>query len=231
MRTPAFVKRAGSTAVGTYAAYVLYGLRHPEMLTPGTTAQQAEERLPGDELVEHPDWCTTFATTIAATPDEVWPWIVQLGYGRAGWYTWYPLDNGGVASADRVVPELQELEPGDVIPDGPRAAEGFGVWRVHGLDRPHAMILLSRRNPFTGREIEPGDTSHEPYMDCSWAFVLDPVGPRETELLVRVRVGLRRMDHKKLLARLSRLLFGLGDNVMERSMLEGIKTRAERRPS
>lgn len=128
------LRRASQTALGTYAAYILHGLRHPALLLPGVTAPERAAPLPGDELVPDPSWVTDFAVDIEAAPGEVWPWLVQIGYGRAGWYTWFPLDNNGLPSADDIIAELQTLAVGDVIPDGPRAAEGYGKWFVRRLD-------------------------------------------------------------------------------------------------
>jgi hypothetical protein len=224
------LKRAGTSAPGIYAAYLAHGVRHPSLLRPSASALERAEPLPGDELVERPDWVTDFAVDVAAPAAEVWPWIVQLGYGRAGWYTWFPLDNGGIPSADAIVPALQGLAVGDAIPDGPRAAEGFGVWRVHAIDRPRALVLRSRRNLVTGHEVEPGGEGREPFVDCSWVFALAEPSPGHTRLRVRVRarfLGPRRWTRP--VARAARILFGLGDSVMENSMLAGIRARAERR--
>jgi hypothetical protein len=156
-----------------------------------------------------------------------------MGYGRAGWYTWFPLDNGGVPSAEAIVPALQQLAIGDVFPDGARAAEGFGIWRVRLLDPQRALVLHSRRNPVTGREL-PNEkataSGRASAIDCSWAFVLVSTGPA-TRLHVRVRARLEGRLASAPVAAATRLFFGLGDNVMENSMLEGIRARAERTTS
>ncbi|MGZ3451168.1 MAG: hypothetical protein ACXWUG_28845 [Polyangiales bacterium] len=219
--------RIATSALGTYVAYVLHGLAHPSLLRANGTERDAERPLPGDELVSDPHWCTTFATTIYAHADDVWPWIVQLGYGRAGWYTWYRFDNGGVPSADAIVPELQDLRVGGVVPDGPRAAEGFGMWSVHQMVPAKTLVLVSRRNPFDGREITDGEKGI--YIDSSWVFALEEPRPGITRLLVRVRARIENARHGRLLARAVRLIFGVGDTVMERSLLDGIKERVERR--
>ena len=146
------VHRFRHSALGTCAAYIAHGLRHPTLLRSHATRDDRAARLFGDELVDDPDWVTDFATDIDAAPADVWPWLVQMGYGRAGYYAWYRYDNGGVASADMIVPELQELAVGDTIPDGPRAREGFGVWRVVELVPRRALVLHSRRHPWTGEE-------------------------------------------------------------------------------
>ena len=179
MSTPA------STTVLKYSL-VRCGDSEPATVTPASRISfRRAATLPGDELVPSPSWVTDFAIDIDAAPAEVWPWLVQLGYGRAGWYTWYPLDNGGVASADRIVPALQQLAVGDLIPDGPRASVGFGVWRVHELVPERALVLWSRRDPLDGRERGDGGG-----IAISWAFVLTELEGGE-----RLRVGGDRRTH------------------------------------
>jgi hypothetical protein len=222
-------RRAGLSAVGTYAAYLVHGLRHPGLLRPTVTAEERADRLPGDDIVRDPDWVTNFGIDIAVPPGRVFPWIVQIGYGRAGWYTWFPLDNGGVPSAETIVPALQALVVGDAIPDGPRAAEGFGVWRVRALEAPRSLVLHSRRNPFNGREVPAGEDGSA-FIDVTWVFALAQTS-HGTRLRVRVRAKLAGGMWVAPAAHAARLLFGLGDNVMENSMLEGIRERSERQAS
>lgn len=220
------LRRGALTAPGTYGAYLLYGLRHPALLRSTVTAAERDEALAGDHLVERPDWVTNFGIDIAAPPAQVWPWIVQLGYGRAGWYTWFPLDNGGVPSADAIIPALQTTAVGEVIPDGPRAAEGFGIWRVQALEPARSLVLYSRREPVSGREVTPGEIASSPFIECSWVFAL--LEPQQGRTRLRVRVRARFHARIKIWAHAARLLFGLGDNVMENTMLAGIRLRAER---
>lgn len=222
------VKRVATSALGTYVAYLAYGVTHPSMLRRAGPFD-AYKPLAGDAIVANPQWQTTFTRIIEAPPEDVWPWLVQMGWGRAGYYTWYPWDNGGVPSADRIVPELQDLAIGGVIPDGPRSREGFGVWRVHTLERPWTMVLVSKRNLITGREIEDGDGSNESFIDCSWAFVLEPLTGNRTKLVIRVRAAFERLHGAAFMSRVARLVFGVGDAVMEQSLLDGIKERAEAR--
>ena len=80
----------------------------------GATDAEVRRAMPGDDLL--PDAAsTTRAIAIAAPPEQVWPWLVQLGYGRAGWYSYDWIDNDGRPSADRILPELQQLRVGDRI--------------------------------------------------------------------------------------------------------------------
>ena len=86
--------------------------------------------MPGDDVVPRAQFNATRAMSIGAPPERVWPWIVQLGYGRAGFYTYDLLDNAGVPSADRIVDEYQNLKVGDLVPmfhRDPRTGD-----RIHG---------------------------------------------------------------------------------------------------
>jgi hypothetical protein len=225
LATPDFMQRLRHSAFGSYAAYVAHGLRHPVLLRSQATDKERTTSLDGDELVRDPNWIANFTTEIHASVAEVWPWLVQMGYGRAGYYAWNRYDNGGVASADMIVPELQDLRVGDVIPDGPDADLGFGIWRVVTLDAERSLVLHSRRHPWNGRELAGDDW--EPFIDCSWAFVLTPLAADRTRLHVRVRAALHAGTTSRVLAKLARMFLGLGDCVMENTMLDGIRVRAE----
>jgi proline iminopeptidase len=223
--TSSFVDRIRHSAFGTYAAYLAHGLRHPALLRSQTADSLRDEVLAGDSLVRAPDWVTDFTTEIDADTADVWPWLVQMGYGRGGFYGWYRYDNGGVASADMIVRELQHLHVGDVIPDGPAAADGFGVWRVVDLEPERSLVLFSRRHPWTGLEIVAGGP--EPFVECSWVFVLTPLAAGRSRLHVRVRATYHASTSSRWLAKVARVFLGLGDSVMENTMLLGIRSRAE----
>jgi hypothetical protein len=94
----------------------------------GATDDEVRRPMPGDEIVERPTFNATRAVTVKAPPSMIWPWIVQIGFGRAGWYTYDLLDNFGRPSARRIVPEFQQIRVGDVIPiyQGRGAPRGSG---------------------------------------------------------------------------------------------------------
>jgi len=129
-------------------------------------ADEAVRALPGDELVAEPKLRWQHAITIRARPADVWPWLVQMGCGRAGWYSYDGLDNGGVPSADRIVPELQQVQVGDIFPIRPQDEETFVVRLVE----PERAVVI-------------GDAAG----GMSWAFVLEPVDEKTTRLITRVR--------------------------------------------
>jgi hypothetical protein len=95
--------------------------------------------MPGDEILEAPELNATRAVTVRAPPEKIWPWIVQMGDGRAGFYAYDWFDNSGRPSATRIIPELQELEAGDSIP----LVEGRVYERVHSVDRLRSTVWIS----------------------------------------------------------------------------------------
>lgn len=123
-------RRAYLWAAAAVAAEVLgYLAWRPRMLRWGATKQEAAEPLPGDEITPHPRVRSTRAITIDAPPEEVWPWIVQMGIDRAGFYShdWVERLSGaryveGRHSATRIHPELQDLKVGDLVPYGAGAS-------------------------------------------------------------------------------------------------------------
>lgn len=118
--TPLVRLFTAATAVVAYARYV-----RPWQLTWAATPGEVARELPGDELVIRPTFNATRAITIAAVPAEIWPWLIQVGLTRAGWYSYDILDNLGRRSARRIIPEFQHLAPGDVIPMSP---DGNRAW-------------------------------------------------------------------------------------------------------
>ncbi len=215
----------GATAYGApleYGIDTVYGVLHPSLLASGATSEEERRRLAGDEIVHEPMWEATRAETIAARPMAVWPWVAQMGYGRAGYYCLSPFDPQHLHDLGVIQPHLQRLKVGDVWLDGPGCHEGKGAWRVRAIEPGNAVVLHSLRDPFTGRELDPTDRGSR-WIDCSWAFVLVLSPPRSTRILARTRA--RFAPEWAGLA--ARLVFGAGDTVMQRTMLRGIRERAE----
>jgi hypothetical protein len=226
---PALLRRARPAAlvVAEYAANGAYGLGHPSLLRSGALPLERHRRLPGDDLVPHPNWQATRAETIGAPAAAVWPWLVQLGYGRGGYYgdlPWWHGERGRgpAASADRIIPGFQRLDVGDVLLDGANCDATHGAWTVREIEPGRSLVLFSSRT-LDGREVDPhAEPKPRPYFDCSWSFVLVPEGEAVTRLLVRSRL---RMVPGWALHGAGFLT--LGDTVMQRAMLRGIKRRAE----
>jgi hypothetical protein len=170
----------------------------------------------GDPLLSSVRYQRTDERFIDAPPAQVWPWLVQMGCRRAGWYSWDRLDNGGKRSADRIVPELQTIAEGDIIPATPSDKGGFAVLRVQ---RERALVLGSPRLLPGGAA--PG-TEWPPY-DATWAFQLEPVGVHATHLTVRVR----RAYEPGLRNSLLRVGIGAVHRIMQGEQLRNLKKRAE----
>jgi hypothetical protein len=203
---------ASGTAAALAGLYRLHRLGHASGLAPG----EAAGPLPGDELVADPKWQSTRAITVDAPPERLWPWIVQMGFPaqRAGWYTPHWLDRltFGIEerSADRIVPELQQLKAGDRVPD---SLDGSAYFTVAQVEPPHALVLHSTRHL-----IKPVRTIY-----FSWAFVIRALDPGRSRLLIRARV-----DYTPRWALpFVELVVGPADFVNAGSMLRGIKRRAE----
>lgn len=99
--------------------------------------RERARNLPGDGLVAGPAVAATHAVTIRRSRHAVWPWLVQMGAGRAGWYSYDFIDNGGHRSADRILPELQDIAVGSLLPALPGATDGFFV--LQSGNRPYGL--------------------------------------------------------------------------------------------
>jgi len=209
-----------ATAVLAYVGWV-----RPWMLHWGATLAEGRAPLPGDDLVPNPRARFTRAITLAAPPRQVWPWVVQLGCHRGGWYSYDELDNGGQPSADHILPEFQDLAVGDEIWAAP---DGTLAFAVSALDPGHALVL---RGPLDqGLAFYP-DAPAELFaltgdpVQASWAFVLEPLPgvPTRTRLIVRFRA-----DYSpSLLSSLAGAVLEPLSFLLERKTLLGIKARAE----
>lgn len=206
-----------------YGIDTVYGLLHPALLGSGATLEEERRPLAGDELVPEPMWEATRAQTIGAAPADVWPWIVQMGYGRGGYYSFSAFDPRHVHDLDVIQPHLQRLRVGDVWLDGPGCDETKGAWTVTAIEPGRALVLHSLRDPVSGRVLDPKEPGSR-WIDCSWAFVVGPARRGTTRLLARTRVTFAPAWARPA----ARLIFGPGDTVMQRTMLRGIRERAER---
>ena len=171
----------------------------------GATPDEVEAALPGDELLPNPQFRCTRAITIQAPPSLVWPWLVQVGCLRAGFYSNDLLDNFGHPSARDIVPELQHLEVGHWVPMSPTAPSDVTAFRVEGFELNQWLLW---RKP-----------------DSTWVWKLTDAGDGTTRLVTRVR-AVHTWSHP-LTALLGVILMELGDFAMMRRMLLGIRERAE----
>lgn len=173
------------------------------------TAEEKRRQLPGDDLIVDPLASLTHAITVRCVPEQVWPWLAQMGAGRGGWYSYDVIDNGGRRSAERIIPELQTIEVGYLFPWLPGASEGFNLL---ACEPGHALVLGA---PALGGS---------PVV--TWAFVLEHGTGGTTRLIVRAR-GSREYRFHRLPEWVTRLVVPPGHFVMQRKQLLGIARRAE----
>jgi proline iminopeptidase len=155
------------------------------LLTWGATAEETTQAYPGDELVPDADSSVfTMATTLPAPPEKVWPWLVQMGYGRAGWYSWDRLDNGGKPSADRIVPEWQRVQVGQRLIE---ARDGRSWFTVERVEPNRTLALRTTIELPSGRSFDPKSGPPRAYADGVWSFNLQPAPGGQTRLIARTR--------------------------------------------
>jgi hypothetical protein len=188
----------GSMVVG------FFGFYRPWQLKWGATAEEVGRSLPGDEVVRIPTFNATRAVTVDAPPEAIWPWIVQIGFGRAGWYSYDLLDNFGHHSAERLLPEFQHIEVDDPIPMGP--GESTGVW-VKEVEPDRSILWWNKKSEL-----------------ATWVWKLDPMPDGSTRLVTRVRT---RSSWRHPSTVIWMPLIEVADFPMMRKCLLGIKRRAE----
>jgi hypothetical protein len=234
-----FVVGASAVAVGAAASYA-FAIR-PWWRSWGVEAADADLVLAGDDLVPDATVVETRGVEIGAPPDAVWPWLVQMGYNRAGWYSYDAVDMKG-ASVDRIVPDLQHLAVGDLVPNSPGTA-----FVVRVVDPGRALVLFAdeklveeqvaaaRERKAAGEAVEATPANLRaagkvmpamPGFAASWAFILRPLDDgQRTRLVERFRVRMPAPDGPA--AGIMASAFGFGVFAMTRKQMLGIRDRAE----
>ena len=234
-------------ALASTAAAIGFVKARAQFRTWGIDPEEAAKPLPGDEIVANAEAVDTRGIDIAAPPKDVWPWLAQMGYGRAGWYSYDELDMNR-PSADRIIPELQHLEVGDLLPTHPG-----GGFEVRIVEPKKALVVYADRAlvqaqadaaKVAGETLDNASANVRAtgmYLDksmpgdfqASWAFVLEPRPEGRTRLIERFR-GHMELPAEPAAARIppaiagKALLFGLF--VMVRRQMLGIRDRVEGRP-
>lgn len=198
----------------------------------GVTDAEFFGRLPGDDVIRDPMVEWTRATTIDAPPADVWPWLVQMGYGRGGWYTnerfdrlVWRIEN---KSVDYVLSEWQDLAVGDIVPDGPDYAAYFHVLDVQ---EEEAIVYRSIRHPSRGHPVDPADeiAVHRleqslieggVYIDFTWVWILRRTNSGASRLMVRTRANIEPAWATAL-----EMPLGLVDLFHVETMFRGIRRR------
>jgi hypothetical protein len=171
----------------------------------GATETEVGAWMPGDEIVPDAPFNATRAITIEAPPERVWPWIVQLGYGRAGFYTYDLLDNAGYDSAEQILPEFQHVRVGDWVPMAKKVNETT-AHRVRAFETNEWLLWAK--------------------PDSTWSWRLVPLTGGRTRVITRLK---QHVDWTSPgMAVVTVVLMEFGDFPMMRRVLKGIKARAER---
>jgi hypothetical protein len=188
----------------------------------GATDAEVHRSLPGDDLVPHPRWQYTNAVTIEAPATDVWPWLVQIGQGRGGWYSYEWLENlfgCDIHNSNQIIREFQDLAVGDSV----RLAADMPGYPVAIIDPGRAIVLCADSR--TGPTPVPAGKKPDDYYASAWGFFLDETGNNSTRFISRLR-----SDYNPRMR--NRLFYGPGlvepiSTAMQRKMLLGIKRRAE----
>jgi hypothetical protein len=207
-----------ATGAALVTAYSL--VARPWHLRWGSHDDEIEQVYPGDELISEPKLNATHAVTIHASTSQVWPWLVQIGQGRGGFYSYDWIENLmglDIHNTSRILPEHQSLQVGDQIP---LAANNFGI-PVAILEPEKALVLHgdTRLDPSAIPTMNPGD-----FLGVTWAWYLTPIDANTTRLVERWRSDWNASPQNWLYMR---VFLEPSAFVMERKMLLGIKQRAE----
>ncbi len=188
----------------------------------GATSDELARPMPGDELVKDPKLGYTRAITIDAPPEQVWPWLAQIGQGRGGFYSFDGLENligCDIHSTDQILPDYQDLAVGDIIRSG---QDHHICWIVMDLDPPHSLVMQGAGTPADVEVPEIVDEAPDRgYAASTWQWLLEPdAGGRRTRMIVR-----QRCTYSPRQALLWHIVEPL-NFVMEREMLRGLNARA-----
>jgi proline iminopeptidase len=192
------------------------------MLRWGASDEEVRQQYPGAELIPGGRRGATMAVTIDAPSSRVWPWLVQMGCDRAGWYSWDRLDNGGVPSAERIHPEWQDLAVGDRLASTP---SGRAWFEVAALEPERFLALRAPINLRGGRPFDTAGPRPRAYVDALWGFQLKELPGRRTRLVVSGYASAR----PRFLQMIADLLFWEPAHwVMQTRQFANLKLRAER---
>lgn len=193
---------------------------------------------PGDDLVPDPGIQLMHKIEVESEPSNIWPWIVQVGYHRAGWYidkwtdrfeqqyfwpmlvppeargTWKP-------PANEILPEYQNLKVGDQIPDGPPGSAYYDV--VELVPDKHMVLRATTHFKYMAPPFLHG-TRFEPSGVWAWAFILEPITSSRTRLISRWSATGRPKAYFEFF----KPFIWLVDHYQQRQVLQGIKRRVQR---
>jgi hypothetical protein len=207
---------------GAVASVYAIGVR-PRMLRWGASDEEVRQPYPGADLMPGAQRSPTMAVTIDAPPSDVWPWLVQMGCDRAGWYSWDRLDNAGMPSAERIHPEWQNLAVGNRLASTPNGRAWF---EVAALDPERFLGLRATIDLRDGHPFDPAGPRPRLYFDGLWGFQLTGLPGGRTRLVVSGYASAR----PRLLQGIADVLFWEPAHwIMQRRQFANLKRRAERR--
>jgi hypothetical protein len=202
-RAPRGLRRQFADVISDVPWFLVTPLLRRWHVTWGATPEEVAAAMPGDGLLPHAHYRCTRAITVRAAPEDVWPWLVQVGVGRAGWYADDLLDNFARPSATEIVPALQDIRVGQWLPWVPYPSERTAC--VVDSFQPPEWLLWRTPNR-------------------TWAWRLAPLPGGRTRLITRMQV---RYEWRRPLTPVTVLLMEVADFPMMRRMLRGIRDRAE----
>lgn len=209
MKKYTFLKRllaALALVAVTTLVYLLWA--RPYQLNWGATADEIKRPIPGDELDPSPTFLATRAITITGSPEEIWPWLIQMGYGRAGYYGYDILENlgssTGMSSATSILPEFQHFNVGDKVPISPVAENVF-----YAIEPNRYLIWAGQSGKHPG--------------GFTWA--LYPIGADQTRLVSRIRWSHHSITQPTVL--FLEIFTDFSDFLAIRKILQGVKGRVE----
>jgi hypothetical protein len=178
--------------------------------------------LPGDALIPDASGQFTHSIAIAAPPENIWPWLVQMGCQRAGFYSLDLLDNAAIPSAREIRLELQQLGVGDRIAATPTGDAHFEVLRIE----PNRALLFGGLFDIDNQKQLPFDAPRPPrYWHVSWSFVLEPLDAGRTRLYARARAAFQPTE------RFHAFWISPVHHLMQTAQLRHLAARAEGRSS
>jgi hypothetical protein len=192
-----------AATIALFILIIYLFLYRPWQVRWGAKDEEVIRSMPGDDIVTHPSFNATRVVTVNASPKAIWPWLVQIGCKRAGWYSYDWVDNLGIPSTERIIPEFQHFEVGQLIPFSPNGKMGM---YVKDFEKPKWMLWGDKENYST------------------WCWGLYPIDSDHTRLVTRVRLHYRWLSPTIIFS----LLLDIGDIVMMRKCMLGIKLRAEK---
>lgn len=190
----------------------------------GTIGDEATRPLPGDEMVKSPKALATHGEQINASAAEIWPWLVQMGQARGGFYSYDWLENlfgCDITNADRVMPEFQDLKVGDGVKLHPKAPP----LTVKIIEPERAIVIVGGTDLQPSMTIDRSFLGLHRYKAYTWAFVLDEQSPNSTRFLARVRGDWRGGGIIGFIR--NRVFMEPAHSIMQRKMNLGLKERVE----